>query len=77
MKPGPGHRSWTESHVMQSLAHICNTAANNTEDYVKGEKKKSLPKSQHLRQEGKKARAIWAYVGYKLPASHFTGISLD
>ena len=41
MKPGPGHRSWTESHVMQSLAHICNTAANNTEDYVKGEKKKA------------------------------------
>lgn len=27
-------------------------------------------------QEGKTAGTIWAYAGYKLPASHFTGISL-
>lgn len=27
-------------------------------------------------QESKTAGTIWAYAGYKLPASHFTGISL-
>lgn len=35
-----------------------------------------LPKSWHLRQEGKKSGTIWAHVGYKPPASHFNGISL-
>ena len=77
MKPGSGHRSWTESHVMQSLTHICNTAANNTEDYVKGKKKKKLakiPTSQTGRQEGQGHLGLcWIQAA----ASHFTGISLD
>lgn len=52
--------------------HLQYSAAKNTGDYVKQKKKKSLPKSWHLRQEGNKSGTIWAHVGYELPASHLT-----
>lgn len=79
VKPGPECRSW-DYRSCDSVpgSHLQHCATNYTKDDVKDlkKKKKKMLAKIPTSQEGKTAGTIWAYAGYKLPASHFTGISL-